>query len=156
MLPLPLADLPLEQVAPLYRRDEFLGGSLKVAIIGLGMPGEGDPGAVMEVVVPHAVEAVAALLRGSDQADVLLLVLRYDEDGPRPGGGAGLPVDGNEDMFLRVVVDRVGRVQPQAVEVVFRDPVARVDREILADRPALRSIEVDRVTPVIAGAGLCR
>jgi hypothetical protein len=60
-LPLPGVPLALIEIAPPRRRDELARGASVVRVVGLAAAGERDAGAVMEVVVPHAVETIAAL-----------------------------------------------------------------------------------------------
>src|SRR5262249_10872244 len=56
---LPVVVLTLKQVAILGRRDELLRLAASVAVVRLRASGERDHRAVMKVVVPEAVEAVA-------------------------------------------------------------------------------------------------
>src|SRR4029077_9130512 len=73
-LALPVVVLPLEQVSVLGRRDQLLRLAARVAVIRLRLAGERDHGAVMEVVVPHAVEPVAAVGDRPDETRVLRLL----------------------------------------------------------------------------------
>ena len=59
---LPLVALALVEVAVLDRRDELLRRAEVVGVVGLVVAGQRDHGAVVEVVVPERVEAIAALL----------------------------------------------------------------------------------------------
>src|SRR5688500_11907122 len=74
---LPGIELPLEQEAVFGRGDELLRDAGVIAVVGLPPPGHRDDCRMVEVVVPHRVDAVAALLRAADQAGVLRLVLTY-------------------------------------------------------------------------------
>ena len=90
----------------------------------------------MEVIVPGRVEPPAALGR-APQGDGLLKTHSRRRsapgDGRPPRGHAG---DGGNNVVLRLVVDGLEGVQPQAVEMEFVDPIAGVGNEELADRPA--------------------
>ena len=52
-------------------------------------------------------------------------------------------------MILGAVEDLLGGIEAQTVEVVFSDPIAGVCDEELPDRHRIRSVEVDRVTPLV-------
>src|SRR2546430_9205371 len=53
----------------------------------------------------------------------------------------------HDALPISLVVDGVNRIQTQAVEVVFLEPVERVVDEELAHRRTVRSVKVDRGTP---------
>ena len=63
--------------------------------------------------------------------------------GRRPGASR----QGGHDMVLRLIVDCVQGIQPQAVEMKLVDPIAGVGNEELADRAALGAIEVQGMPP---------
>jgi hypothetical protein len=64
------------------RGDQLLWRPGVVAVVRLGTAREGDRGAVVEVVVPQGVEAMAACLRRPDESRLLLLVLGDEEHRP--------------------------------------------------------------------------
>ena len=82
---LPFIVLSLVQVAILEGGDEFLRRAQIIRVIGFLASGHGDHGAVVEVVVPEHVQAIATLLRGPDQLRVLGFVL-IDQQGGAPTG----------------------------------------------------------------------
>ena len=75
---LPLVALALIEEAVFDCGDELLRRALVVRVISFASAREGDPRAVMKVVVPEAVESVAAALKRSDKARLLRLVLGDD------------------------------------------------------------------------------
>src|SRR4051794_1613704 len=64
---------------------------------------------------------------------------------PRPPDSPG---DRRDDVLRRVVVDGLGGVEPQAVDVELVHPVPGVGDEELADRARLRAVEVERLAPL--------
>ena len=64
---LPGKPLALIQEAAFHRRNEFLRSAPVIRVIRLVVAGECDMGAVMEIVVPERIEAIAAVLRRADQ-----------------------------------------------------------------------------------------
>src|ERR1700722_9949488 len=52
-----------------------------------------------------------------------------------------------EDVGRGVVGDRVNGVQPQAVEMIFGQPVEGIVNKEVADDPAFRAIKVNSVPP---------
>ena len=72
---LPGVPLPLVQVPPLHRRQDLLRGAAVVRVVGLVVAGQRDARAVVEVVVPQRVQAVAAGLGRAHHPRLLRLVL---------------------------------------------------------------------------------
>jgi hypothetical protein len=108
----------------------------------------------MEIVVPQRIEAVAAIVGRSRQPGLLRFVLRDDDDRPPGGRFAGAPANRGEDVLFRPIENRLRRVETEAVEVEFLDPVAGVLREELANGPGAGAVEVDRFAPFILIASL--
>jgi hypothetical protein len=52
-------------------------------------------------------------------------------------------------VFGRGVVDLLSGVEPQAVQMVFVDPVCRVGEKEFAHRAGLLAVEIDRVAPLV-------
>src|SRR4029077_20957080 len=63
----------------------------------------------------------------------------------RGGGWAARP----HDIFLRVVMNALGRIEPKTVEMKFLDPVPSIGNEELADWSAILPIEIDRIAPFV-------
>src|SRR6266850_6240123 len=82
---LPGIPLPLVEVAPLERRDKLLGRAVIIGVIGLVAPGQRYHGAVVEVIVPEGIEAIAALRWRAYQVGLLPLVFRHHEGGAPMG-----------------------------------------------------------------------
>src|SRR5947209_12677264 len=102
----------------------------------------------MKVVVPEAVESVAAALKRSDEARLLRLVLGDDERRSARRRRAHLARERSDDVVAGIVVDALRRVEAQAVEVELLDPVARVRDEELAHGPRVLAVEVDGLAPL--------
>ena len=110
---------------------------------------EGSPGAVVEIVVPQRVETLAALARGADQVRCLRLVLAHDQDLPPAGGLARAAGELGQDVLaLAEVVDVLGGVDPEPVDVELVDPVAAVRDHELAHRGRALLVEVEGLAPV--------
>ncbi len=130
---LPGVPLALKQVPALARRDELLRLAVVIRVVRLPTSGQGDDGAVMKVVVPERIEAVAPLVDRADHPHVLRLVLG-DDDHVAPGrGGASFLPNHSNDVGFGAVVDALGCVEAQTVEVELSDPVCRIAREVLPD-----------------------
>ncbi len=131
---LPGVELPLKEVAVFGRGNELLRVAVVVGVVGFVPAGQGDDGAVMPVVVPEAVESAAAAGDRPDEFGLLRLVLGDEDDGTLPCRDACGLSDFREDVWLRVVVNILGGIETEAVEMKFLDPVARVGDEEFAHR----------------------
>ena len=107
----------------------------------------------MEVVVPRHVEAVASTRRRAQQRHVLRLVLGDEQRGPTARRFAYATADRREDVVVGGVVNRLGRVEAQAVEVELVDPVSGVGDEELAHGTRIGAVEVEGVAPLVGVAG---
>src|SRR5271169_5526834 len=106
----------------------------------------------MEVVIPQGVEPVTAPLGGSRQLRVLWLVLSGDKgDSPAPRR-PHLPRDGGDNMIFRLIENRLRRVEPQPVEMILVDPIARIGDEEFARRAGIGTVEIDGITPFVVVA----
>ena len=150
---LPGVPLALVEVTPFDGRDELLRLPQIVGIVRLILSGQRHHGAVMKIVIPERVDAIAPLLVWSHQLHVLWLVLRHD-DGCAPAGHlAYAPRHGGQDMLGGLIIDILRRIKPQAVEVEFGNPVTGISQKELAHRPGVLAIEVDRLAPICACSG---
>src|SRR5690606_13496363 len=147
-LVLPAIALSLVEEAVLRTRDEFLGTTRVVAQVAVASAAQRDLGSVMDIVVPHRIDAESAALRRQEMLAALGLVLRRDDDASGWSGGARLLDELGEHVPLARVEDRLGRVEPQAVEMELANPIACIaDHEIAR---ALRKliVEVECVSPL--------
>src|SRR5262245_22953796 len=128
---LPLTALALKQRSPLDGGDELLRAAPVISVITSVLPGERYPRAVVEIIAPYCVEPMAARLGGADHVGEPRPLLGHHDGRPAPRGRPHATGDGREDMVLRAVMDAVGRVEPEAVEVELVDPVTSVREEIL-------------------------
>ena len=65
------------------------------------------------------------------------------------GGEARRPADRADDVFARRIDNALRGVETKAVEMELVDPVAAVRDEKFADRSGIRSVEIERVAPVV-------
>ena len=114
--------------------------------------GHHDIRAVMEIVIPDGVEIVAAFALRADQFGLLRLVFRHQDNRPAPGCQPGGSPDRAHDVFVRFVVDALGRIEAETVKTKFLDPVAAVGDEKFADRPGVFAIEINRVAPLVTSS----
>src|SRR5208283_4196542 len=111
-----------------------------------------DHSAVMEIVVPQRVEPIPAALDWAYQLRLLLLVLADDKGGSAVPRRSHLPDDGGDNMICRSIEDLLRRVEPQPVEMIFVDPIARIAQEEFAHRTGIGAVEVDRIAPFVVVA----
>src|SRR5205823_10620177 len=118
-----------------------------VGVVTAGLPAQQDVQAVVGVVVPLRVAGRGGA-RGAEKAHGVVEVLEREVDRAAAAFGrtrrAGDLVD---DVRFALVVNGVDRIETQAVEVVFLEPVKRVVDEELTHRRTVRSVKVDRGTP---------
>src|SRR5437764_6145 len=60
-----------------------------------------------------------------------------------------LPLDGGDNMIFRSIENRLRRVEPQPVEMILVDPIARIGDEEFARRAGIGTVEIDRLTPFV-------
>src|SRR4051812_45105206 len=101
----------------------------------------------MEVVVPYCVDTETALLRIQQQTAILAFVLRDYDDALVACRFARATGDVRDDVPIGFVEDLLRRVESQAVDVEFRNPVASILDEQLAHSGRTPAIEVQRVSP---------
>ena len=87
---------------------------------------------MVEVVVPHRVEATPALVERTDELRLLGLGLGEDEDRAFARGRARARADLAEDVDGGCIMDALRRVEAEAVEMELVDPVGSVRGEVLA------------------------
>src|SRR5580692_7160013 len=75
---LPAVVLSLIKKPVLHSGDEFLRFPRIVRVVGFVASGERHHGAVMEIVVPQRVQAVASFLRRLNQPYLLRFIFRHD------------------------------------------------------------------------------
>ena len=149
---LPLVALPLIKETVFGGGDEFARTAAIVRVVGLVMSGQRDHGAVMEIVVPQRVEPVTAALGRARQLGVLRLVLSDDKGDSAAPRRSHLPNDGGENMVFRSIENCLRRVEPQPVEMILVDPIARIGDEEFAHWAGIGTIEIDRLAPLVVVA----
>ena len=103
----------------------------------------------MKIVIPDTVEIVAAFAARPNQFHFLSFILRHQNDGTLTCGMAGGSADRADNVLVRFVEDAFRRVEAKAIEVKLFDPVAPVGDEKFANRPRVRSVEIDRIAPIV-------
>src|SRR3954452_6408673 len=103
---------------------------------------------MMPVIVPKRIEIVAPFTSGPDQFQFLRLIFRDQQNRSFAGCFARGPSDRADDVFLRFIVNALGRVEAKAVEMEFFDPITAVADEEFADRPGARAVKINRVAPL--------
>src|SRR5215831_8567822 len=147
-LPLPFITLSLVEVSPFERRDELLGRARIVGVISLPTPRHGHHSAVMKVIVPQGIQTITPLLWRSHELRLLRLILRDEENRASASSFAHLPGDGGEDVVGGGIIDVLGGIEAQAIEMELVDPIRGVGDEELTDRTGERAVEVDRLAPI--------
>src|SRR5205085_5858384 len=84
-------------------------------------------------------------------AGLLRFVLGDDQGRALAAGGTYPAADGLQQMLAEgaVVVNALGGVETQAIEVQLVDPVAGVLDEVFPHRSGALAVEVERVTPFV-------
>src|SRR5437879_4486791 len=103
----------------------------------------------MPVVIPYSIKVIATLLSVSHQFCLLQFIFRTQEDGPPSGRLPRRAPDCSHDVFLRFVMNALGRIEPKTVKMKFLDPVASIGDKELADWPAVFPIEINRIAPFV-------
>lgn len=106
-------------------------------------------GAVVKVVVPQGIEAVAALLGRANKPCLLRFVLAHHQCRASARRRPDTAHDRRKDMVGRAVEDLLRGVEPQAVEVEFIDPVAGVGEKKFAHRAGVPAVEIDGLAPLV-------
>jgi hypothetical protein len=145
---LPSVPLALIQETVFHGRHELLRSASVPGVVGLGAPRGGDHGAVVKIVVPERVEAVAALLARSHEPSQLSLVLTDHDRAARGRGAAHRLDDFFENVRGGLVEDLLRGVETQSVQMELLDPVPRVADEELAHRAGPCAVEIDGVAPL--------
>jgi hypothetical protein len=105
--------------------------------------------AVVEVVAPLGVEAVAAVAGRLEQADVVQIT--FADEVVLARGLARDLADAFrqflDEVLGALIVDLVQGVQPQGVEMVFAQPEEGVFDEEVANAKAVGRVIIDRITP---------
>src|SRR6185369_9432278 len=96
---------------------------------------------------PNRVEAHAARGLGEHEPGGVALVLRDQKHLAAADGGVHAARELGEEVAAAVVLNRVRRVEPKAVDVVLGDPREGVLDEEVADVPAVLALEIDAIAP---------
>src|SRR5579883_345045 len=103
----------------------------------------------MEVVAPDAIDAPAALLYRRQNFSDIAVVFGDDTNYASVLRAKLLhcPRDFRNNVLARVILDLLDGVQPQAIDVVFPDPIERILHEVVANRTRILVIKIHRISP---------
>src|SRR5262249_19112018 len=121
-----------------------------VGEVAVAPPGRRYARGVVEVIVPQRVQAESSFFDGIELFRALRLVLADQNDPARRGLGTRPRGDLRGDVRSRGIEEALDRIETQSVEVKLPDPVRGVFDDELANGPAHRAIEVDRLAPFVA------
>ncbi len=134
---------PLEQ-----RAQQLRGWPIVVLIVAARVTREQHVQRMMEVVVPlRRVGARLAIRAAAQVARRVVVVLEHEMHRTTEVVRTDVRCECVEEARVRVVGDRVHRVEPQPVEVVFLEPVERVVNEEPAHDLARVVVEVESAAP---------
>ena len=121
----------------------------EIDVIAHRLAGEPAVQRVVEVVRPHCVEAEAARARGQHQLAVVVVGFGDHVDPPAQARGFAPNRVGElgEDVHRARIVDRVDRVDTEAVDVELADPHAPVLDHVAAGAVGARAVVVHRRAP---------
>src|SRR4029077_13979263 len=105
--------------------------------------------AVMKIVIPDTVEIVAPSAARPNQFPFLSFILRHQYDGTLTCSTPCSSADRPENVLFRSVENAFRRVETKSVEMKFIDPVATIGDEKFTHRTGVRSVEIDRIAPII-------
>ena len=111
--------------------------------------GQSNYGAVVQVVVPKAIKVVAAFAAGPDELGFLGLVFCDQDNRPIASGDTCRPAHRADDVFIRRIDNALRGIETKAVEMEFLNPVAAIGNEKLAHGIGVRSVEIERIAPVV-------
>ncbi len=103
----------------------------------------------MKIVIPESVEIVSSGSTRLNQFGFLWLILGHENNRSRRRGFPGHLGNLAQNVVIGFVFDILRRIKAKAVEMEFVDPVASVGDEKFTDRPGIRSIEIERIAPVV-------
>ena len=86
---------------------------------------------------------------GPNQFCLLAFILGKQKDGTLSRRFPRRAPDCSDDVFLRFVMNALGRIESKTVEMKFLDPVAPIGDEEFADWPGIFPIEVNRIAPFV-------
>src|SRR5437763_2226793 len=131
---LPDIGFALKKIAVLHRRNDFLPRPQVIRAIRFSSSSQRDDGAVMEIVIPNCIEAVAAFAASPNQFGFLPFVFRDQNDRALTCRLARGAANGPNNVFIRIVQDALRGVEAESIEMEFFDPVATICNEKLANR----------------------
>ena len=103
----------------------------------------------MKIIIPHCVEIVTALLAWPNQFRFLALVFCDQDNFTRTRRFARCASDRADDVFVGRVFHFLRRIEPETVEMKFLNPIATVSDKELAHRTRVRSVKINRFTPIV-------
>ena len=128
-------------------RGDVVGRAAEVVVVPVRIAGHQPPYLMVQVVGPHAVEVPPVLRGGGHHPREVTVILRDEQHLTVGRGGFDTRGELGQDVTRALVLDRVRRVEPQAVHVVLVHPVHRVLDDELAHRAGALAVQVDARSP---------
>src|SRR5262249_40675825 len=128
---LPVIRLPLVEEAVLGRGDKLLGRSKIIRVVRLPTAGQRNDRRVVKIVIPETIKAVASFCARSNEFYLLRFVLSYQNKRFVRRAFMGRFANRAQDVLRRIIVNILGRIEAEAVEMKFIDPVAGIGDEKL-------------------------
>src|ERR1700722_1958269 len=140
----------------LPKRSSQIFDARKILVVAFVLAGQQNVQSMMEIIIPDGGKAPAPKFGGANHVRVVAITFRhemYEPLGPFrkcPNRGGQL----FDEWPSRNIKNRVDGVEPQCVDMKFVKPLQRIINEMAADRIALRTFEVQSVSPcsfIVAG-----
>ena len=115
--------LSLVEKATVQAPGKLLCSASKISVVTVTLATQEDPGGMMEIISPHAIQAVAACIAWSNEPNFITLILG-DENHRAWRCHLTHPFrEFHQDMRGTVVTQVMGGIQPKSIDVVLADPV---------------------------------
>src|SRR5581483_358089 len=150
----PRDGLTLMQKTVFRTRNKLLRRATVIAVVTLPSACQRRHRAVMEIVVPHAVEIGAAFAARQRHLRLLQSVLSDQKNRTGAGCLARRAPDCPDNVFLRLIADGVRGVETKSIEMKFLNPVTRVGDEKFANRRRIRAVEINHLAPLVSRPAL--
>ena len=115
-------------------RARKLSQSAEILVVAVALAGQQGMHRVMKIVAPDGVETVTGRSLANKRG-IVGVRLGDDQDLAPKFASQRLHVllDFRQDVLRGLVVNRLDSIEPQAIEVIFADPIKRIVDEIAAD-----------------------
>src|ERR1035441_3250460 len=103
----------------------------------------------MKIVIPQRIQTVTTLLIRTNEKRLLGLVLRDQNNLAIPRGLTAAMGNFAKDVFGRIILDRLGGIEAQTIQVKFINPVDGIRLVEVTHRAAVLAVEVDSIAPIV-------